>query len=490
LLNPDAHIEDHYGVTEASQKEELAKRNRSADSSRIGLGFETILRPTKYYYNPQLRFSYYCEEVKKGRAKIVLVESYLNRELLQARFVVMRSAYDQFVEVTERSEIDRLTKIYDTFSFPNKNLEGRFKVFLRDWDQAESIDDLELSQEQRKAKKGDYFFANRSVIGELKALYDDTSLKVETILEPHRERPEWPLFYSEQQLQTVLKHLPDGAKIQSAILEAITASIDGVIEKANRQIRSTKVTFGLPDAGGLLIILNDTVDILDPHLVAHRIRKTLNKRTDKGEIRFPHVSVVVVIAAAHYAQMNPELQGIPILIMPNAVPEAGRVEEFVSILNKKWSAFDRKPLLSIETEQFPTLTFKNVREGDSNESTRPRTRHEHWSAMYRQSPYLRSLSEEELLRVGQRVFEDLTVRFIKGAPPTPQGEMEQIMIQWSNFLDEVAHRGVDMKKFVTKVADLGEKVEELYQQYQASLNSNRDADTDQHKNGKVHLEQE
>jgi len=93
--------------------------------------------------------------------------------------------------------------------------------------------------EQRKAKKGDYLFACRSIIGELKALYDDTSSKMEAILEPHRERPEWPLFYSEQQLHTVLKHLPDGEEIQRKIFDAITASIEGVIEKANRQIRST-----------------------------------------------------------------------------------------------------------------------------------------------------------------------------------------------------------------------------------------------------------
>lgn len=464
LIDPEVHFTDPYGV-EASLKVELAKRNPSADPSKIGVGFDTVLRPTKYYYNPNLKFSYYCEEVKKGQARIVLVESYQGGGLLQARGTISRPLYSQFVEVTEQAEIDRLSKLYDTFSVSDKNLEGRFKVFLRDFEGAESIDELELSPEQRRANKADYFFAGRTVISELKALYEDTAAKIEAILEPYRETPEWPLFFGEQELNKILRHLPDGDKIKAKIFGAITRSIEAVVEKANRQIRATKETFGLPEASGLLIILNDAVDVLSPDMIAYRVRRALNKRTPERELRFPHVSAVVVIGGAHYTQMNPQLKGLPILIIPNTLPEAERVEGFIRELNEKWAAFEGNPLIPIETEDFPKLDFRRFSE-DAKESARPMTRQDYWSLLYRRSPYLRPLSEDQFLEFGAKALEEIGARFIKGAPKTSMKEMEPLMIRWSHFLDEAQHRALDMRELMKKAEGLGERLEALYQRYQ------------------------
>jgi hypothetical protein len=479
LIDPEVHFTDPYGV-EASLKGELAKRNPSADPSRIETGFDTILRPGRYYYNPNLKFSYYCEEVKKGKARIVLVESYQNGGLLQARGTISRPLYSQFVEVTEQSEVDRLTKLYDTFSASDKNLEGRFKVFLRDLEGAESIDDLELTPEQRRANKGDYFFAGRTVIGELKALYEDTASKIEAILEPYRETPEWPLFFGEQDLEKVIQRLPESDKIRAKIVGSVTRSIEAVVEKANRQIRATKETFGLPDAGGLLMILNDAVDILSPDLIVYRVRRALNKRTPDGELRFPNVSAVLVIGGVHYSQMNPKLKGLPILLIPNAVTEAARVEEFVRELNEKWAAFERKPLIHVESEDIPKLGFRRFSE-EAKEPRWPMKRHEYWSLLYRRRPYLRQLSEDELLEFGAKALEDVGSRFIKGTPKTPMAEMEPMMIRWSHFLDEAQHRALDLRKLMEKADGLGDRLEALYQKYQEQNRAEGGSELRKHK---------
>lgn len=464
LVDPEAHDNDPYGV-EASLKEELAKRNPLADPARIGTGFDTILRPGRYYYNPNLQFSYYCEEVKKGEARIVLVESYQNGDLIQVRATVSRPSYGQFVEVTEQAEIDRLSKLYDTYSVSDKNLEGRFKVFLRDLEGAEPIDDLELTPEQRRANKADYFFAGQAVIGELKALYEDTASKVESIIGPYRETPEWPVFFGQQDLKKILRHLPDGDEIWAGVVAAVTRSIEALVEKANRQIRATKETFGLPEAGGLMIIVNDAVDVLSPDLIVYRVRKALNKRTPGGELRFPNVSAVLVIGAAHYTQMNPVLKGLPILLIPNAVPEAARVEEFVRELNEKWAAFEGKPLIQMESEELPKLHYRRFSE-DAKGTTGPLTRQDYWSLLYRRRPYLRALSEDNLLGFGAKALEEVGARFIKGAPKTPFEEMESMLKRWSDFLDEAQHRALDLRKLVEKGDGLGERMEALYRRYQ------------------------
>lgn len=458
-------VEDDPYLIEHELKEELAKRNPAADPSNIDKGFDTKLRASRYYYNPRVQFSYFCEEVKKGQATVVLVESYQNGNLLQARMRIAEEFHKQFVEVTERGEIDRLAKIYERYAVSDKNLEGRFKVFLGEFEGAESIDDLTLTPEQQRANKADYFFEGRSIVGELKALYTDTAPKVEAILAPHRERPEWPIFYGEQELQKILRHLPDRDELNAKIIQAITDSIERVVEKANRQIRDTKETFGLPEVGGLLIILNDVVDMLSPELVTYRVRRSLNKRTPDGELRFPHVSAVLLIGGTHYTQMTPTLKGIPTLLMPNTVPEAGKVEEFVRALNSKWASFEGTPLFHVDTETLPDLKFSKFSD-DAREPPRPLTRQDSWSIEYHLSPYLRPLSEEKFLEFGERVFEELSSRMIKGAPKTPKEEMLPLMMRWSHFLDEVKYRGLDMRKFIMKMDGLGERLEELYQQYQ------------------------
>ncbi len=94
-----------------------------------------------------------------------------------------------------------------------ESLESRFIAFVKNKDDAECIDDLHLTSEQIQAKKGDFFFKDRSVICELKSLKKDTSSKVDEILSPHRNRPEWPTFYGGWKVSNILKHLPEGEQI-------------------------------------------------------------------------------------------------------------------------------------------------------------------------------------------------------------------------------------------------------------------------------------
>jgi hypothetical protein len=67
------------------------------------------------------------------------------------------------------------------------------------------------------------------------------------------------------------------------------------------------------------------------------------------------------------------LKGLPILLIPNAVPEAAQVEEFVRELNEKWAAFEGKPLIQMESEELPKLHYRRFSE-DAEGTTGPLTR--------------------------------------------------------------------------------------------------------------------
>jgi len=122
-------------------------------------------------------------------------------------------------------------------------LESRFTAFLRAVPGAEPIDDLE--ERGSPSKKADFFFDSRQVVCELKSLQVDAEYKIDRILEPHRNRPEFPLFLGRWDLAKVLKFLPDGDEIGESIYTDLTSIVEEKVKDANRQIRETKVQFGV-----------------------------------------------------------------------------------------------------------------------------------------------------------------------------------------------------------------------------------------------------
>ena len=73
--------------------------------------FDTMLQPGRFYFNPQLEFSYYCHSVEKGVATMLLVESYQHGMLIQAALKLSTDYQGQYVEITEPREIERLKRV-------------------------------------------------------------------------------------------------------------------------------------------------------------------------------------------------------------------------------------------------------------------------------------------------------------------------------------------------------------------------------------------
>lgn len=276
--------------------------------------------------------------------------------------VLARDQSKQFVEVTEEAELERLSKLYEKFTISDKNLEERFVFFVKNVIEAECIDDLALSAVQEKAQKADYFFDDRKYIMELKSLKTDTFEKIGKILEPYTRRSNWPIIFGAVDLQEVLKHLPDGKKINAEIVEAVTDSIEGVVESANRQIRTTKESFNLPNSKGILVLLNDIVATLTPELVHYRISKCLRKKYADGELRFPHVQIVIVITTIHYTEVKPQLRAMPIMIIPRENADSDAVWPFVDSLIRSWSEFEKRPLIKDDYGELVRRGFRTFKE--------------------------------------------------------------------------------------------------------------------------------
>lgn len=80
-------------------------------SEKLELGFDTTLEEGKFYFNPQLEFSYYCDKIDSGVATMYLVESYQHGMLIACFFEMEVKYSGQYLEVTDLTEIARLNKL-------------------------------------------------------------------------------------------------------------------------------------------------------------------------------------------------------------------------------------------------------------------------------------------------------------------------------------------------------------------------------------------
>ncbi len=76
-------------------------------------------------------------------------------------------------------------------------LEERFTEFVRSLQSSEIVDDLQFSFEHKQSKKPDFFFFERQFIGEMKSIKKDMEPKAQAILDKHKDRPEYPLFFGQ-----------------------------------------------------------------------------------------------------------------------------------------------------------------------------------------------------------------------------------------------------------------------------------------------------
>jgi hypothetical protein len=138
------------------------------------------------------------------------------------------------------------------------SLEERFNAFLSQLDNAENIDSALSDAELGGGERADFLLAGCRIVLELKTIATDPEYKVEERLAPYRERPEFPVFYWQTDLNDVLTYLPDGEEIRLKVTHAVTRSVQGALEKADDQIEVTKKTLNIEQACGVVAILNVT----------------------------------------------------------------------------------------------------------------------------------------------------------------------------------------------------------------------------------------
>ena len=329
-------------------------------------------------------------------------------------------------------------------------LESRFKQFMASLSGVEPIDALLPPGSFENKHRADYLWADRRVVMELKTLKVDPSAKVEAELSQHQDRNDFPLIYGTVELPKILRHLPDGDQINQRIYRNISRSVETAVRSAETQISDTEEIFSLLKPVGLLVLLNESIDVLDPQVVVRRTSELLTRERTDGS-RYTSIDFVWLLFESHATQAPDGSMARPSILLEG--PTACKFDWFIPAFNwlqTSWSAFNNTPLRHASIEKIADISFRSAKPDNPIPPDR-QTRQEQWERRYQMTPYLRSLSDDKVLEHGTQLVQLLTPYFLKDGPRVPMERLEPLFVKWSNFLQESRHRGLNLRHLQNKL---------------------------------------
>ena len=304
----------------------------------------------------------------------------------------------------------------------------------------EVIDNIELSEENKKKEKADYLGLGRKIIFEQKAIETDQIDKIQEEIDKYQEEDFFPFFYGKRDIDDILKYFPDEEKIKLKIYNLITKQIEGILSKANGQIPSTEKIFNLERSIGVIVLLNDNVNVLAPEIIAKRVSGRLGEKRKSGEYRFNRIQYVILISETH--KFKGKIPLILIIEGPTALKNNNSVNEYLDYLIYSWGYYNGGGVVYVNGENIKWEDFKEV----SKAKTRPNTRSEVRRAWYKDNPYLRNLSDTQLFKYGVKVIDTITPYFLKGGPRLPKEQLGEMTFKFGDFIEEINLRGLDLKE--------------------------------------------
>lgn len=340
------------------------------------------------------------------------------------------------------------------------SLERRFTSFVNSLINAEVIDEIDLDSAQREAEKPDFFFYDRQFVAEMKYLKQDMKDKADVIMEKHKERPEYPLFFGEWLIDKVLQSFPDRDQIINEIGERLTSGLYAIAKKANRQIREAKKSFGLFKSYGILIVLNDTVEVLSPEVLAHGLHRLLRKKDSAGEPRFSEISAIWILSDIHVIKTPIGTEYIPSITITNDFVDGHEeATDYLQWLQEKWCSFNESPFIPTRID-IRSAKFTQRKEPKAQPELLPN--YEIWIREYSRAPYLEKLSKDQLFLHGKHLYSETIRGFLKGDHIKPDSEsMKKLMEAGTHFQEEIKRRAIDFRDFLPVIGEIMTELKRL-----------------------------
>lgn len=229
-------------------------------------------------------------------------------------------------------------------------LLDRFETFIRTMRGFESIDVLLKGVRQDGRKRADYLLLNREIIVEQKALVTDPLEKPQRFVDGLMDEGRI-ILYGRASTDAIFDELPDGQELKREMYLRITKSLEDSVAHADKQTRDTRRQFGIPEATGVLVILNESAPALQPGLILYGLHHVFNKKRGDGSFRYRNNDGVVLISRVH-SMRGPMGSGMSCFSAVGPDPKSATVfSEFSGELLDRWAAFNGVPRVRYTIDQ-------------------------------------------------------------------------------------------------------------------------------------------
>lgn len=224
------------------------------------------------------------------------------------------------------------------------SLKERFERFMSSGDFAESIDALTASDNIPGRRKADYLACDRSVIVEQKSIDHDVDAWMNAFLSGF-VRQHGPLAPGDVTLAEIIDavvKLPAPNPFKRRLRAILTQRIDDYLAEADKQTRDTRLTFSIPTAVGVVVILNEHAPLIEPDYFVDKAWDMFRKELPPGQLRYKENQVALLVSEAHRVLSADGTEMIPIeTIFSDAGLNNPAAARFAEELRWRWAEFNQ-----------------------------------------------------------------------------------------------------------------------------------------------------
>lgn len=310
-----------------------------------------------------------------------------------------------------------------------------FSHFVVHFLRGRSLDDNK-DEEAKLGKFPDFACYRDLVLIEMKHLETEQNARINEVYRSRVHADELPFYYGRRRID--LNQFSNGREIGSAIISKLARTIEEHLSKANDQFDDYRKRNPRKNSVSICLLLNSKIDEFSPDVVIYAVQQKLRRPSSAGS-RFPAIDAVLYISEKH-AQKLPDGRiafAIAQIICAPAIEQRWKARVIERIV-EQWSEF-RTGAQAVSGQ---ASHFENVVDVPFQ-----MPRHEEWKLAYRRKPYLRPLTDRELMVHFHRCV-GFSALLAKGSWRMPS--MEEHLGYARDFgdaMEEINHRGIDLRQF-------------------------------------------
>lgn len=229
---------------------------------------------------------------------------------------------------------------------PRITLRTRFESFVKHLHGFEDIDALlRDSKTPENRMRADYLLKGRQIIIEQKTLLANPVDRPQKFA--HKVMRERRIIaFGTNSTRRIFANQPDSSLLQQRLMLSVAKIIDDDVAKADKQTRDTRLIFRIPDAIGIIVLLNESAGMLAPDLIHYALCNVFQKTAEEGGLRYKQNDGVILISEAQTLSVPGFLRAYPICTFTSPqTNNASQVIAFSEMLMDRWAAFNNALLI-------------------------------------------------------------------------------------------------------------------------------------------------